>query len=86
MRASRDVQDVMRLGDVAGKVRVPTLLLEGIGGRATLGDQMRRVADSLTNAQLEVVLELDGDHCRHNMSQLVRPRMADWLADKLRAA
>jgi 2,6-dihydroxypseudooxynicotine hydrolase len=38
------------------------------------------------NADLEVQVEEDGDHCCHNMGHLVRPRMADWMADRLEAA
>lgn len=77
------VQEVMRLDDVAGRVTVPTLLLNGLRDHLFSGEQMERVVQSLANAQLDVVLEPEGDHCCHNMSDLMRPRLADWLTDAL---
>lgn len=79
------VQEVMRLDDVAARVTVPTLLLNGRRDHLFSGEQMQRVARALANARLDVVLEPEGDHCCHNMSHLVRPRLADWLADALEA-
>jgi 2,6-dihydroxypseudooxynicotine hydrolase len=46
---------------------------------------MERTIAALVNAPKEVVIEPDGDHCCHNMGNIVRPRMADWLARQLDA-
>jgi 2,6-dihydroxypseudooxynicotine hydrolase len=44
-----------------------------------------RLREAATNAELDVVVEPDGDHCCHELAHLVRPRMADWLAHRLAA-
>ena len=77
------VQDALRLADVAADVNVPTLLLNGLRDPLFSERQMERVTEALSNAQLDVVLEPEGDHCCHNMGHLVRPRLADWLTDAL---
>jgi 2,6-dihydroxypseudooxynicotine hydrolase len=78
-------QAALSLADVAADVTVPTLLLNGLRDHLFSEHQMERVVEALSNAQLDVVLEPEGNHCCHNMPQLVRPRLADWLADHLKA-
>lgn len=79
------VQNALSLADIPSQIKVPTLLLNGLRDKVNTESQMQRVIEALGNAQLEVILEPEGDHCCHNMSHLVRPRIADWLADKLAA-
>jgi 2,6-dihydroxypseudooxynicotine hydrolase len=45
--------------------------------------QVGRFREAFAHVPLVVDVEEDGDHCCHNMGQIVRPRMADWLADHL---
>jgi 2,6-dihydroxypseudooxynicotine hydrolase len=73
------------LSDVAAELRAPTLLLNGHNDPIFPPRQMERTIAALANAPKEVVIEPDGDHCCHNMGNIVRPRMADWLARQLGA-
>ena len=73
------------LSDVAADLRVPTLLLNGHNDPIFPPRQMERTIAALANAPKEVVIEPEGDHCCHNMGNIVRPRMADWLARQLEA-
>jgi 2,6-dihydroxypseudooxynicotine hydrolase len=79
------LRQAMTLSDVADRLRTPTLLLNGRHDPIFPSQQMERVADALAGAPVTVVIEEQGDHCAHNMGHLVRPRMADWLADALAA-
>jgi 2,6-dihydroxypseudooxynicotine hydrolase len=76
----------LRLDDAAPKLRTPALLLNGAHDPIFPPRQMELVARALRNAPAEIVIEPDGDHCCHNMGQIVRPRMADWVANALRRA
>ena len=79
------VREALSLEDVAGRLRTPTLLLNGRNDPIFPPRQMELVVEALAGAPVEVVIEEAGDHCCHNMGQLVRPRLADWLAAELRA-
>lgn len=81
--AAPHVRRLFDLGDVAAEVSVPTLLLNGREDPLFSVEQMTRVERALVNATKDVVLVPGGDHCCHNMAQVVRPRLADWLAAKL---
>jgi 2,6-dihydroxypseudooxynicotine hydrolase len=39
----------------------------------------------VTEADLTIVIEREGDHCCHNLGMRPRYEMADWLADTLGA-
>jgi 2,6-dihydroxypseudooxynicotine hydrolase len=73
------------LSDVAADLRAPTLLLNGHNDPIFPPRQMERTVAALVNAPKEVVIEPEGDHCCHNMGNIVRPHMADWLAGQLGA-
>jgi 2,6-dihydroxypseudooxynicotine hydrolase len=77
------LQEALRLEDVAEQLRTPTLLLNGVHDPIFPSRQMQLADAALINAPKELVIEPDGDHCCHNMGQIVRPRMADWLANAL---
>jgi 2,6-dihydroxypseudooxynicotine hydrolase len=79
------IRRLFDLGDVAAQVSVPTLLINGRKDPLFSVEQMQRVVQALVNAQKDVVIDPDGDHCCHNAAQIVRPQIADWLADKLGA-
>jgi 2,6-dihydroxypseudooxynicotine hydrolase len=71
------------LAPVADRISCPTLLLHGRHDSIFSIEQVEKYRRGLVNADLEVQVEDDGDHCCHNMGHIVRPRMADWLADRL---
>lgn len=78
--------EALQLDGVAERLRVPTLLLNGANDPIFPPRQMELVVQALAEAPVETVIEPTGDHCCHNMGQVVRPRMADWMAAALRAA
>lgn len=73
------------LAPVAERIRCPTLLLHGRHDVIFGLEQVEKYREGLVNAELEIQVEDDGDHCCHNMGHLVRPRMADWMAGQLGA-
>ena len=85
-RAASHLRDSIDLAPVAERISCPTLLLHGAHDAIFGMEQVEKYRDGLVNADLEVQVEEDGDHCCHNMGHLVRPRMADWMADRLEAA
>ncbi len=79
------LMEALRLDDVIGKLRVPAYVLHGRHDVIFSMRQLERLEAGLASAPAEIALEEDGDHCCHNMGQIVRPRMADWLAERLGA-
>jgi hypothetical protein len=46
--------------------------------------QVERLRHALAHHHdVEFDIPADGDHCCHNLYHVVRPRMADWLAERL---
>lgn len=79
------LRQTLDLGDVADNLTIPVLVIHG--GRDVIFSerQFELLRTRLENAHGEFVLEPEGDHCCHNMGHVVRPRMADWLAERLSA-
>ena len=73
------------LAPVADQIECSMLLTHGARDVIFGNEQVDKYRDSVVNADLEVQVEEQGDHCCHNMGQLIRPRMADWMANKLEA-
>lgn len=71
------------LWPVLGEIRVPVLVLEG--GR----DRHRQNPNSLSAVaagRFERLYYPEGGHVCNNVSALYRPRVADWVADRLAGA
>jgi len=71
------------LADVAGDLRCPTYVLHGYHDVIFTMAQVDKLREQVTGAPIEIAVEMDGDHCCHNMGPIVRPRMADWMARQL---
>jgi 2,6-dihydroxypseudooxynicotine hydrolase len=84
-RAREHLLASIDLAPVAARISCPTLVLHGRHDVIFGPAQVDKFRDGLTGAELEVQVEEEGDHCCHNMGHIVRPRMADWLADRLGA-
>ena len=84
-RAREHLLASLDLAPVAAQISCPTLLLHGRHDVIFGMEQVEKFRTGLTGAELEIQVEEDGDHCCHNMGHIVRPRMADWLADRLGA-
>lgn len=82
-RAEEHLLSSLDLAPVADRIRCPTLVLHGRHDTIFGTEQLEKFRRGVVNAELEIQLEEDGDHCCHNMGHVVRPRMADWLADRL---
>ncbi|MFW3169810.1 alpha/beta hydrolase family protein [Geodermatophilus sp. CPCC 206100] len=84
--AARDVlQRTIDLSDVAGALRCPTYVLHGGSDDLIPVAQVDRLREALS-PDVDVTWDIppEGNHCCHDLHHLVRPRMADWLADVLR--
>lgn len=79
------LEHALHLDGVAERVQVPVYVLHGRHDVIFSMRQLELLREGLAHAPAEIVLEEEGDHCCHNMGHIVRPRMADWLASKLRA-
>ncbi|MGI9556372.1 MAG: alpha/beta hydrolase family protein [Solirubrobacterales bacterium] len=73
------------LAPVADQIRCPTLLTHGVHDTIFSMAQVDKYREGLTNSELTVQVEQDGDHCCHNMGQIIRPQMVDWMANQLGA-
>jgi 2,6-dihydroxypseudooxynicotine hydrolase len=83
--ARRLLDEAIDLSDVIAGLRAPTYVLHGAHDDIFSVRHVDRLREAATNAELDVVVEPDGDHCCHELAHLVRPRMADWLAHRLAA-
>jgi 2,6-dihydroxypseudooxynicotine hydrolase len=78
---------LMRTLDLAGtaeRVRVPVYALHGAQDRLIPASQVDKLRAALKgNPDVTFDVPADGDHCCHNLYHVVRPRMADWAAERL---
>ncbi len=72
--------------EILDNVECLTYVLQGAHDRIFSAKQTQLLASALADkTNCELVVEADGDHCCHNMAEVVRPRMADWLSRQLLA-
>jgi 2,6-dihydroxypseudooxynicotine hydrolase len=83
--ARRLLDEAVDLSDVIADLRCPTYVLHGAHDDIFSVRHVDRLREAASGAELDVVVEPDGDHCCHELAHLVRPRMADWLAHRLEA-
>jgi 2,6-dihydroxypseudooxynicotine hydrolase len=77
------LQRSLDMSELAAGMRAPLYVLHGRHDVIFSMAQVDRFREAFAHVPLVVDVEEDGDHCCHNMGQIVRPRMADWLADHL---
>jgi 2,6-dihydroxypseudooxynicotine hydrolase len=77
------LQRSLDLSELAAGMRAPLYVLHGRHDVIFSMAQVDHFREAFAHVPLVVDVEEDGDHCCHNMGQVVRPRMADWLADHL---
>jgi 2,6-dihydroxypseudooxynicotine hydrolase len=84
--AGRDhLRRSLDLSAYADRMRAPLYVLHGRHDAIFSMRQVDLFREAFGHVPLTIEVEDDGDHCCHNMGQVVRPRMADWLADELSA-
>jgi 2,6-dihydroxypseudooxynicotine hydrolase len=80
----RFLQENVNLAGTAERVRVPVYALHGAQDALIPPSQVEKLRAALAgNPDVTFDLPADGDHCCHNLYHVVRPRMADWAAERL---
>jgi 2,6-dihydroxypseudooxynicotine hydrolase len=83
-KASPYLKRTLNLTGQAEAVRCPIYALHGALDNLIPPTQVDRLRQALgKHRDVEFDIPADGDHCCHNLYHLVRPRMADWLAERL---
>jgi pimeloyl-ACP methyl ester carboxylesterase len=78
---AREKAKLLDLEGVAETVQQPCLLITGARDRVIPWEDTKRVADAVAHS--EWVLYEDGTHVCNNIAFKYRPRIADWLRDRL---
>ena len=78
------LKQTLNLAGIAERVRVPVYALHGALDKLIPPTQVEKLRAALAhNPQVTFDMPADGDHCCHNLYHVVRPRMADWAAERL---
>ena len=83
-KAGPYLKQTINLAGQAEKVRCPVYALHGALDDLippSQVDKLRAALQGHPDATFDI--PPDGDHCCHNLYHVVRPRMADWLAERL---
>lgn len=80
---AEQVQNSITMADVAARVKVPLLQIYGGLDKASPPEHAYRVEKEVKGPTTTLVFE-DGVHVCNNLHHIVRPLIADWLADQLR--
>ena len=85
-QAGAYLQQTINLAAQAERVRCPVYALHGAQDELIPPSQVDKLREA-TRHHPDVTFDIpkDGDHCCHNLYHVVRPRMADWLAERLGA-
>jgi 2,6-dihydroxypseudooxynicotine hydrolase len=78
--AREHVHAALETRPVLGNITCPTYILHGAHDEVPLS-YLDTLKQYVTNAEMTIVLEHDGDHCCHNLGVRPRLQMADWLQD-----
>lgn len=78
------LNEAVNLDGQAERVRCPLYALHGAQDPLIPASQVDKLRAALRDHP-DLVFDMpeDGDHCCHNLYHVVRPRMADWLAEQL---
>jgi pimeloyl-ACP methyl ester carboxylesterase len=77
-----EVQNSMTLADVANRIKVPLLQIYGGLDKASPPEHAYRVEKEVHGPTTTLVFE-DGVHSCNNLHYIVRPLVADWLAETI---
>jgi 2,6-dihydroxypseudooxynicotine hydrolase len=82
--AAPRLQELVNLAGTAERLRVPVYALHGAQDTLIPPSQVEKLRAALkSNPDVTFDIPADGDHCCHNLYHVVRPRMADWAAERL---
>jgi len=79
----QQVQDSITMKGAAERIKVPLLQIYGGLDKASPPEHAHRVAAEVKGPKTTLVFD-DGVHVCNNLHYIVRPIIADWLADRLR--
>lgn len=79
---AQEVQNSITMADVAARVKVPLLQVYGGLDKASPPEHAYRVEKEVKGPVTTIVFE-DGVHVCNNLHHIVRPLIADWLAEQL---
>jgi len=83
-KAGPTLKSTLNLAGTAERVTCPVYALHGALDTLIPPAQVDRLKAALArHPDAEFDMPADGDHCCHNIYHVVRPRMADWLAERL---
>jgi len=82
-RGREYLQEAIDLTELAPELRCPTMIMNGRLDAIFSTKQIAKFERHLVNAHIDYYLEDEGIHCAHNLWHVVRPRLADWLAERL---
>ena len=80
---AQQVQDSITMKGAAERIKVPLLQVYGGLDKASPPEHAHRVAAEVKGPKTTLVFD-DGVHVCNNLHHIVRPIIADWLADHLR--
>ena len=80
---AEEVQNSITMADVAAKLTVPLLQVYGGLDKASPPEHAYRVEKEVKGPTTTIVYD-DGVHVCNNLHHIVRPLIADWLADHLK--
>lgn len=80
---AQQVQDSITMKGAAERIKVPLLQVYGGLDKASPPEHAHRVAAEVKGPTTTLVFD-DGVHVCNNLHHIVRPIIADWLADQLR--
>ena len=85
-KAGPYLKSTLDLSGQAERVRCPVYALHGAQDVLIPATQVDRLRKAMA-AHPDMTFDIpeDGNHCCHNLYAVVRPRMADWLAERLGA-
>ena len=85
-KAGPYLRDTLDLSGQAELVRCPVYALHGAQDVLIPATQVDRLRTAMAaHPDMTFDIPKDGNHCCHNLYAVVRPRMADWLAERLGA-
>ena len=85
-KAGPYLKSTLDLSGQAERVRCPVYALHGAQDVLIPATQVERLRKAMaTHPDMTFDIPQDGNHCCHNLYAVVRPRMADWLAERLSA-
>ena len=73
----------------ASKITCPLYILQGRKDNTFPAEAAESLAQEVTssgNRKVKLVIKEEGTHCAHNMADIVRPEMADWMSKTLTLA